>query len=126
MLHGVPLDGVTLTAISKGAGAGLGFRPDLASVLFRPASCRAFPEVCKMQTKNKRYYTPQFSPMATISVRRLAWSLEKSMPKAVDHIIQLLPSIVDPAKVCLSCQDRSKCASCVWACQSAAAPAAGL
>ena len=63
---------------------------------------------------NKRYYTPQFSAMAAISVRRLAWSMGKSMPAAVDHIIRLLPSIVDPSKVCLACQDKSKCACCVF------------
>jgi hypothetical protein len=63
---------------------------------------------------NKRFYSPQFSALAAISVRRLAWSLGLSMPAAVDHIVRLLPSMVDPSKVCLACQDRSKCASCVF------------
>ena len=67
-----------------------------------------------MQPNNKRYYSPQFSALAAISVRRLAWSLNKSMPAAVDYIIRLLPPIVDPSKVCLACQDRSKCACCVF------------
>ena len=63
---------------------------------------------------NKRYYTPQFSALAAISVRRLAWSMGKSMPATVDHIIRLLPSIVDPSKVCSACQDKSKCACCIF------------
>jgi hypothetical protein len=43
-------------------------------------------------------YTPQFSDTATIAVRHLAWAYGKSMPKAVDFMAGLMPSIVDPAK----------------------------
>ena len=64
--------------------------------------------------KSKRFYSPQFSALAAVSVRRLAWSIGKTMPKTVDHIINLLPSLVDPSKVCLSCQDSSKCSCCVF------------
>ena len=67
----------------------------------------------------KRYYTPQFSALAAISVRRLAWSLGKSMPAAVDHMVSLLPSLVDSSRVCLSCQDSSRCSSCAFASHSA-------
>jgi hypothetical protein len=67
-----------------------------------------------MQPTNKRYYTPQFSALTAISVRRLAWSKGLSMPAAVDHIVRLLPSIVDSSKVCLACRDNSKCACCVF------------
>jgi hypothetical protein len=59
-------------------------------------------------------YTPQFSETATISVRRLAWAMGKSMPAAVDLMVSLLPSSVDPSKVCLSCQDSSKCQGCIF------------
>jgi hypothetical protein len=59
-------------------------------------------------------YTPQFSEMAVISVRRLAWAMGKPMPKAVDLMVRLMPSIVDPAKVCLSCQDSAKCQECIF------------
>ena len=64
--------------------------------------------------KNKRFYSPQFSALAVVSVRRLAWSIGRPMSKTVDHIIKLLPSLVDPSKVCLSCQDSSKCSCCVF------------
>jgi len=73
-----------------------------------------------MQAPNqKRYYSPQFSQLAAVSVRRLAWALEMPMPKAVDHMVRLLPSIVDPSKVCLSCKDPSRCASCAFSAHSA-------
>jgi recombinational DNA repair protein RecR len=63
---------------------------------------------------NKRYYTPQFSPRATISVRRFAWALGVPMTKTVDHIIKLLPTLVNPSSVCQSCKDPSSCAICVF------------
>lgn len=65
-------------------------------------------------TQKKRFYSPQFSALAAISVRRLAWARNISMPAAVDLMVRLLPSIVDPAKVCLSCQDSSKCQGCAF------------
>jgi hypothetical protein len=59
-------------------------------------------------------YSPQFSDTATVSVRRLAWAYGKSMPKAVDFMVSLMPSLVDPSKVCLSCKDNTKCRACVF------------
>jgi hypothetical protein len=59
-------------------------------------------------------YTPQFSDTATVSVRRLAWAYGKSMPKTVDFMVSLMPSLVDSAKVCLSCKDNSKCRFCIF------------
>jgi hypothetical protein len=34
----------------------------------------------------KRFYSPQFSELSAVSVRRLAWSLGVSMLKAVDQV----------------------------------------
>jgi hypothetical protein len=65
-------------------------------------------------TNQKRYYSPQFSGLAAVSVRRLAWAMGKPMPAAVDLMVRLLPSIVDPSKVCLSCQDNTKCQGCIF------------
>jgi hypothetical protein len=59
-------------------------------------------------------YSPQFSNTATVSVRRLAWAMGKSMPKTVDLMVGLMPSLVDPSKVCLSCKDDSKCRLCIF------------
>ena len=63
---------------------------------------------------SKKYYTPQFSELAAVSVRRLAWSINKTMLFTVNAMVQLLPHIVDPAKVCSACKDKSKCSSCVF------------
>jgi hypothetical protein len=68
-------------------------------------------------------YTPQFSQLATVSVRRLAWALGLTMPKAVDRIVALLPTLVSPAVVCSACKDDSKCNTCAFKQQGAAAPA---
>jgi hypothetical protein len=62
--------------------------------------------------KVRRYYSPQFSAMAAVSVRRLAWALGVSMPKAVDQIISLLPSLFSPSVICPQCKDRTKCKLC--------------
>ena len=63
-----------------------------------------------MQATNKRFYTPQFSPLASVSVRRLAWAMGVSMPAAVNIMVRLMPSIVDPSKVCQLCKDKGKSA----------------
>jgi hypothetical protein len=66
-------------------------------------------------------YTPQFSDKATITVRRLAWALNLSMPKAVDAIISVLPSLFSSAVVCPQCKDKEKCNLCGFNQQAAAA-----
>jgi len=60
----------------------------------------------------QRYYTPQFSESATVSVRRLAWAMGKKMPAAVNLMVQLIPLVVNPTKICAACQDKSKCQVC--------------
>jgi len=59
-------------------------------------------------------YTPQFSDMASISIRRLAWALKSNMPAAVNRVIELLPTLFDPAQICQSCKDSSKCQFCTF------------
>jgi hypothetical protein len=76
-----------------------------------------------MYPNQKRFYSPQFSEVSAVSVRRLAWSLGISMPKAVDQVVGLLPSLFSPGVVCLSCKDNTKCHSCAFGRQAAAAPA---
>jgi hypothetical protein len=72
-------------------------------------------EVIKMNnTVEKRYYTPQFSETASVSVRRFAWFLNKPMTVAIEKIIQLLPFILDASKVCETCKDSGKCSSCAF------------
>jgi hypothetical protein len=63
-------------------------------------------------TNQKRYYSPQLSALASISVRRLAWAMGVSMPAAINIMVRLMPSIVNPSKVCDLCKDKTKCQSC--------------
>jgi hypothetical protein len=76
-----------------------------------------------MYPNQKRFYSPQFSELSAVSVRRLAWSLGVSMSKAVDQAVILLPSLFSPGVVCLSCKDNTKCKSCTFGQQAAAVPA---
>jgi hypothetical protein len=75
-------------------------------------------------SSQKRYYSPQFSSLAAVSVRRLAWSLGVSMPKAVDQVASQLPALFSPGVVCLACKDNTKCALCAFGQQPAVVPAA--
>jgi hypothetical protein len=77
-----------------------------------------------MNTNQKRYYSPQFSALSAVSVRRLAWHLGISMPKAVDQVVSQLPVLFSPGVVCLACKDNTKCALCAFGQQPAAVPAA--
>jgi hypothetical protein len=79
--------------------------------------------VYKMYTNQKRFYTPRFSEVTIVSVRRLAWSLGVTMPKAVERVVNALPSIFPSSAVCPSCRDNTKCAQCAFGQQSAAVPA---
>ena len=65
-------------------------------------------------TTTKRFYSPQFSELAAVSVRRLAWALGVPMPAAVDTMVKLIPSLLDPSKVCLACRDNTKCQGCTF------------
>jgi hypothetical protein len=59
-------------------------------------------------------YTPQFSNRATVTVRRLAWALGVSMPKAVDKIVNELPSVFSPSVIYPQCRDNTKCKFCAF------------
>jgi len=63
---------------------------------------------------NKRFYTPQFSKTASVSVHRFTWFLNKPMTQAVEKIILLLPFIMDSSKVCQACKDSRKCSACAF------------
>jgi hypothetical protein len=72
-------------------------------------------------TKKKRYYSPQFSETACVSVRRLAWAFGVSMPKAVDIIINELSSAFSSSVICPQCKDKTKCNVCGFCRQTASA-----
>ena len=78
------------------------------------------------QEFEKRVYTPQFSAPVSAAIRRLAWFMGKPMTKAVESLVLALPAIVDPAKICLSCQDRADCKPCIFCRQITAEEKAAL
>ena len=68
-----------------------------------------------MQPKNqKRFYTPQFSETASVTVRRLTWAMGIPMTKAVELIINELSLIFSSSVICPKCQDSTKCQTCAF------------
>jgi len=59
-------------------------------------------------------YSPRFSAETSAIIKRLAWSMGKPMTKAVEQLVMALPAIVDPAKICLACQDKTNCKACIF------------
>jgi recombinational DNA repair protein RecR len=82
----------------------------------------------RKQQKDTGYYSPPFSQLAAVSVRRLAWAMGTPMSGAVDHMVKLMPSIMEPIKICSRCKDNTKCQACIFSeqliQQQKAAPAA--
>jgi len=80
-------------------------------------------------TQQKRFYSPQFSPTASVSVRRFAWALGVPMTKAIDIIVEELSTVLfSSLVVCPQCQDKTKCDLCVFKHQQNTAknPAVGV
>jgi hypothetical protein len=61
---------------------------------------------------NKRFYSPQFSEKAVVSIRRLSWALGVSMPKTIDLLVDEISLIFSSSVVCPQCKDNTKCHSC--------------
>ena len=59
-------------------------------------------------------YSPKFSELATVSVRRLAWAMGTDMGKAVDVLVKALPAFIKSDMVCASCKDPTKCLTCTF------------
>jgi hypothetical protein len=68
----------------------------------------------RKQPKYTGYYAPAFSQLAAVAVRRLAWAMGTPMSGAVDHMVRLMPSIVEPIKICSRCKDNTKCQACIF------------
>ncbi|MCL1813212.1 MAG: hypothetical protein FWG29_06775 [Treponema sp.] len=64
--------------------------------------------------KRKKMYSPSFSELACISVRRFSWAMGTNMVKAVDVMVKSLPAIIKPEIVCSACKDNSKCMVCIF------------
>jgi hypothetical protein len=59
-------------------------------------------------------YSPNFSEIAAVSVRRLAWAMGGNMGQAVDVMVRSLPAYIKADKVCELCRDKTKCDTCAF------------
>jgi len=57
-------------------------------------------------------YSPNFSELAAVTVRRLAWAMGANMGQAVDVLVKALPAFINTEKVCALCKDKTKCTTC--------------
>jgi hypothetical protein len=74
----------------------------------------------------KRWYTPQFSEKAVVSIKRLSWALGVSMPKTIDLLVDEISLIFSSSLVCPKCTDNTKCEICGFHQQTQAAKNAAL
>ena len=98
--------------VLKGAISGLAF-----SFMPRAFSYRGyilFWGFIMYTAEEKKFYTPQFSEMACVSVYRLSQVMGISMVDVVNIMVKLLPSYVNSKKICLDCPDNSKCHVCLF------------
>jgi hypothetical protein len=59
-------------------------------------------------------YSPPFSEIAAVSVRRPAWAMGANMGLAVDVMVKSLPAFIKAEIVCNSCKDKTKCSACAF------------
>ena len=59
-------------------------------------------------------YTPELSQQSSNALRRIAWALEIPMTKAMERVFDHISMIVDSKKICLKCQDKTKCNTCLF------------
>jgi hypothetical protein len=59
-------------------------------------------------------YSPDFSEIAAVSVRRLAWAMKSKMGLAVDVMVKSLPAFINADKICSLCRDKTKCLVCAF------------
>jgi len=71
-------------------------------------------EVCEKEEFEKRVYTPQMSFESSEIIRRLAWSLNLPMTKALERLIMALAAITDRTKICNACKNKSNCKGCIF------------
>jgi hypothetical protein len=57
-------------------------------------------------------YSPNFSELAAVTVRRLAWAMGANMGQAVDVLVKALPAYIKTEMVCELCKDKTKCNVC--------------
>ena len=59
-------------------------------------------------------YTPELSYRHSCTLRRIAWSLQLPMTKAIEHVFDYVAEVMDSKTVCEACRDKTCCSDCVF------------
>lgn len=59
-------------------------------------------------------YTPELSQKHSCTLRRIAWALEMPMTRAIEEVFDYVGKVIDRARVCEACRDKTKCGHCVF------------
>ena len=59
-------------------------------------------------------YTPELSNYQSCTLRRIAWTMDIPMTKAMKEVFDYMGSTLDPKKVCNACRDKTKCTTCAF------------
>lgn len=59
-------------------------------------------------------YTPELSQKHSCTLRRIAWTLGMPMTEAIEEVFDYVGKVIDKAKVCEACRDKTRCSSCVF------------
>ena len=59
-------------------------------------------------------YTPELKIEHARTLRRLAWSMDIPMTRAMAEIFNWLPGKMDKDHVCSKCRDKSRCFECAF------------
>ncbi len=59
-------------------------------------------------------YTPELDLEHSRTLRRLAWSMDIPMTRAMEEIFTWLPEQMDRNQVCEKCKDKSICDACAF------------
>jgi len=70
--------------------------------------------VCEKEVYKKLVYTPKMSFESSEIIRRLAWSLNIPMTKALERLVNALAVITNRTKICNACKDKSNCKGCIF------------
>ena len=68
--------------------------------------------ICVTERRKLMAYTPELSHEASCTLRRLSWSLNKPMTKAMEWIFTDLIKFIPSQAICEACKDKSKCSAC--------------
>lgn len=59
-------------------------------------------------------YTPELSQKHSGALRRIAWALKIPMTKTIEHVFEMVVTVVNKKMICSACKDKSFCEHCVF------------